>query len=313
MCKHHYTASWRASDRCPNLTPTEADHANFPMLRGKDYFPVSVRYSDFYKHHKSLIGMWNDWYNEYKNVEFQRLFVRYEDLLFHPRQVTETVCHCAGGTMNRGKFQYVVDSAKKGIGAHGSVRTGYVDAIIKYGSDRSRYKGYAAEDLVYTRENLDPILMEEFGYQYHPASLENDNNNQDEGEGNAGNEHEDEEEEVVEHKEEHEEPDIPEEGEEEENNAEGEDEDKSGDEEAKEGGEEEEKEGVKSADLGEKEEVEEDGGDVDGEEENEDGEEKNGMEKSADLGEKEEVEEDGGDGEEEDEDGGESGEKEGQL
>jgi hypothetical protein len=270
------------------------------MLRGKDYFPVSVRYADFNRHHKSLIGMWNDWYNEYKNVSFQRLFVRYEDLLFHPKAVAETVCHCAGGTMNRGKFQYVVDSAKKGIGAHGSVRTGYVDAIIKYGSDRSRYKGYYPEDLVYTRENLDPILMEEFGYQYHPESLEKINDNQDEGEGNGGNEHEDEEEEIVEHEEEREVPEIPEDGEEKEVGKDGDTEDQSGD---------EEKDPERSADLGEKDNLLGEGGEDSGEEDkNEDGEVENEVEKSADVGEKEDLEEDGGDGEE-DEDGGESGEK----
>jgi hypothetical protein len=295
MCKHHYGAGWRTSDRCPNLTPTEADHKRFPMLRDKDYFPVSVRYSDFYRHHKSLTGMWSDWYNEYKNVEFHRLFVRYEDLLFHPKNVTQTVCLCAGGTLNRGNFQYVVDSAKKGIGAHGAVRTGYVDAIIKYGSDRSRYKGYFPEDLIYARENLDPILMEEFGYKYHPASLEKINLNQNEGE-NGGNEHEDEEEERVEHKEEHEVPEIPDEEEEDGNEEEGDEEaSKDGDTEDQDGDAENDPE--RSADLGDRGnglgEGEQGGG---GEESNE---EENEVEKSADLGEKEDVEEDGGNGEEE--------------
>jgi hypothetical protein len=165
MCKHHYTAGWRSSDRCPNLTPSAKDKANYPMLRDKDYFPLTVRYADFNRRHKSLTGLWNDWYNEYKGVEFHRLFVRYEDLLFHPKAVAETVCHCSGGQMNRGKFQYVVDSAKKGIGAHGSIRTGYIDAIIKYGSDRHRYNGYHPEDLEYARKNLDKTMMEEFGYK----------------------------------------------------------------------------------------------------------------------------------------------------
>lgn len=168
MCKHHYTAAWRASDRCPNLIPSEQDQANMPSLRGKDFFPLSVRYADFVRHHQSLTGLWNDWYNEYKGVEFEHLFVRYEDLLFHPKNVTETVCFCAGGKMNKGNFKYVVDSAKKGKGAHGKVRTGYIDAIIKYGSDRNRYNGYGKADLKYAREHLDETMMREFGYQYHP-------------------------------------------------------------------------------------------------------------------------------------------------
>lgn len=209
MCKHHYTASWRASsERCPNLTPSEMDIANFPMLANKNYFPVSVRYADFNKHHESLTGLWNDWYSEYRGAEFQRLFVRYEDLLFHPRHVAESVCHCAGGTMNQGKFQYVVDSAKKGTGAHGKVRTGYIDAIIKYGSERNRYNGFHTADLKYTREHLDEGFMKELGYKFHPMSLETQNENKDDGEKDAGNEHEDEPEE---HKEDHVQPDVPDE------------------------------------------------------------------------------------------------------
>jgi hypothetical protein len=216
MCKHHYTASWRASeDRCPNLLPLPSDIANMPSLKNKDYFPLSVRYADFTRHYQGLTGLWNDWYNEYKGVEFQRLFVRYEDLLFFPKEVTETVCKCAGGSMNPGKFMYQVDSAKKGKGAHGNVRTGYVDAIIKYGSERHRYNGYFPEDLKYAREHLDVAMMQEFGYKYHPMSLET-GEAETGGKGeNAGNEHEDEEEEEgdanAEHPEEKEAPDIPEE------------------------------------------------------------------------------------------------------
>lgn len=207
MCKHHYTASWRPSDRCPNLIPNERDIANNPFLAGKDHFPLSVKYADFRRHHESLSGLWNDWYNEYMGVEFQRLFVRYEDLLFHPKNITETVCKCAGGQMNKGKFTYVVDSAKKGLGAHGKIRTGYIDAIIKYGSERNRYNGWHPEDLAYAREHLDPTLMEQFGYKYHPMSLEENNENNDVGDkNNAGNEHEDE---PVDTKEEMEVPDIP--------------------------------------------------------------------------------------------------------
>ena len=208
MCKHHYTANWRAShERCPNLTPSEADIANYPSLKGLDHFPVTVKYADFRKHHESLTGLWNDWYNEYRGVEFQRLFVRYEDLLFHPKNITETVCTCAGGTMNKGKFKYIVDSAKKGVGAHGSIRTGYIDAIIKYGSERNRYNGYHPMDLKYAREHLDEGFMKELGYKFHPMSLEVDNDKKHAGEKNGGNEHGDEEEEDADEKEA---PEVPE-------------------------------------------------------------------------------------------------------
>jgi hypothetical protein len=97
--------------------------------------------------------------------------------------------------VNKGKFHYVVDSAKKGAGAHGSIRTGYIDAIIKYGSERHRYNGFHPEDLKYAREHLDPAMMEDFGYKFHPIELENQNDKKHAGQ-NAGNEHEDDEEEV---------------------------------------------------------------------------------------------------------------------
>lgn len=108
--------------------------------------------------------------------------------------------------MNRGKFQYVVDSAKKGTGAHGKVRTGYIDAIIKYGSERNRYNGYHPEDLAYARTHLDAGFMEELGYKFHPMSLESKNEKKDDGVKDGGNEHEDE---LEEHKEENEEPEVP--------------------------------------------------------------------------------------------------------
>ena len=67
-----------------------------------------------------------------------------------------------------GTFKYIVDSAKKGDGAHGKVRTGYVDAILKYGSEKNRYKDYKSKaDLEYIRDNVDPFLMKVMGY---PAS-----------------------------------------------------------------------------------------------------------------------------------------------
>ena len=79
--------------------------------------------------------MWNDWYREYVDINhFSRIIVRYEDLLFHPRNVTETVCKCAGGRLRKdGRFEYVTGSAKKGPTAHGpmELRTGFVKAMIK--------------------------------------------------------------------------------------------------------------------------------------------------------------------------------------
>ena len=119
MCRHHYTAHfpWTTS-RCP--------HFSLPDLGTR------VVYNGFEREHESILHLWNSYYTEYKEAQFPRLIVRYEDLIFHPEEVTEKVCKCAGGSMRRdGRFKYIVDSAKKGVGAHGKVRTGYADALVK--------------------------------------------------------------------------------------------------------------------------------------------------------------------------------------
>lgn len=157
MCRHHYTARWITPD--PNHCPDFGDPSRS--------FITNVKYADFSRRHDSIVHHWNDYYNEYiHEAKIPFLLVRFEDLVFHPEETTKKVCECAGGSMRRdGKFHYVVDSAKKGIGAHGSVRTGYVDALVKYGTELKRYKGYDdGVDLAYIRDHLDPVLMDVMKY-----------------------------------------------------------------------------------------------------------------------------------------------------
>mmetsp|Transcript_43352 Transcript_43352/g.104772 ORF Transcript_43352/g.104772 Transcript_43352/m.104772 type:complete len:510 (+) Transcript_43352:151-1680(+) len=153
MCRHHYAARWpHTENHCPDFT-----------LRN---IKAVVHYAEMSKNHDSILHLWNDWYTEYRTANFPHLIVRFEDLVFHPQEVTKQVCECAGGSMrNDGRFIYIVDSAKKGKAAHGKNRTGYVDAIIKYGSAARRYDGYQyKEDLEYIRDNVDPGLMEVMQY-----------------------------------------------------------------------------------------------------------------------------------------------------
>jgi hypothetical protein len=93
--------------------------------------------------------------------------VRFEDLIFHAKEVTTTVCTCAGGKMKNGDFVYIVDSAKKGVGAHGKMeqRTSFIDAIVRYGKNTNRLTSYTVEDLKFARKSLDRNMMEFFGYQ----------------------------------------------------------------------------------------------------------------------------------------------------
>jgi hypothetical protein len=114
MCRHHYTAKWINPD--PNHCPDFGDPERS--------FVTRVKYADFSRRHDSIVHHYNDYYNEYIELaKIPFLLVRFEDLVFHPEETTKTVCECAGGKMRRdGTFHYVVDSAKKGIGAHGKVR-----------------------------------------------------------------------------------------------------------------------------------------------------------------------------------------------
>lgn len=172
MCRIHYKAFWAHDNKsehkhCPNLVPSDYDRKQFPWLDDKNHVPVRVKYPEFVQHHDSLVGFWNDWYNAYVKASYPRLVVRFEDLVFHAKQVTTQVCHCAGGDMKK-KFTYIVDSAKKGEAAHGpkEARTSFVDAMIRYGKDDGRLDSMTPDDLEYARSNLDPKLMEFFNYQY---------------------------------------------------------------------------------------------------------------------------------------------------
>ena len=176
MCRHEYTAHWHhdPNRHCPNLLPDEADYHQFQRFLGgrNESIPVHVKYNGFWKHHTSLAHLWNDWYREYWNITtMNRLIVRFEDLLFHPKAVTTAVCKCAGGSLKRdGKFEYVLDSAKKGPNAHGPMeaRTGFLKALSKYGKADHRTDGFQPPDLAYTKQHLDPELMTYFRY-IHPS------------------------------------------------------------------------------------------------------------------------------------------------
>jgi len=176
MCRHSYGAYWpHGKAHCPNLVPNDVDRELLKRkketLATDSAVNVTVRYAEFDQHHDSLLGFWNDWYRDYAKAPFPRLIVRFEDVVFHPKTVTQTVCECAGGEMNTNKpFKYIVDSAKKGA-AHGAEgqKTSYVDALVKYGTEVGRYKGFEAADFEYAQKHLDPDLMRLFGYRYPSA------------------------------------------------------------------------------------------------------------------------------------------------
>lgn len=157
MCRHEYEAHWtHDANHCPHVWNEETSHTS----------RVQVNYAEATSHHLSLPGMWNDWYNEYLGVDFPRIIVRMEDLIFHGKQVTETLCKCGGGSPRQPQFQHISQSAKLGTAQHGSDKTSLVEAMIRYGTDEHRLNGMTSKDLEVTRDILDERLMKLFDYKY---------------------------------------------------------------------------------------------------------------------------------------------------
>ena len=179
MCRNPYTASWEGrsnSKSCPKL-----------KKQNKEWNNVQVKFGPGQTHHHSLGHLFNDWYGDYfysdstvnssntrnTTAPFPRLIIRFEDIIFFPKEVTEAVCKCAGGTLGHraddkdvmdGSFHYVVRSAKAGFG-HGpqSHRNGLIDSWIRYGSPNPQDE-YSTEDLSLAEQVLDPLIMETFAY-----------------------------------------------------------------------------------------------------------------------------------------------------
>jgi hypothetical protein len=161
-----------------------------------DSIPVNVKY-DPPVQFKSLVHFWSQWYRQYYDADFPRLIVRFEDLQFHPKEMIDIVCQCAGAVpKDEGKFEYIVDSAKWGPGTqwnytyhqarlrplscrtrpspipcfsfsvgHKGKQTNLISAMIKYGTDKKRFVGMTKEDLEFANDELDLELMQLFQYE----------------------------------------------------------------------------------------------------------------------------------------------------
>jgi len=188
MCRHTYGGHWRHfPEHCPNLIPNQVDidNANSIVINGVEgvdhktlrfdpnakTVPMRIDYKSTSVHHDSMAHFWNGWYSEYFDADFPRLIVRFEDLVFHGKEVTETVCKCAGGEVNSGGFKYITESAKRGPGQHGAERTGLLSAILKYGNDKDRYNGFTKDDLQFAHKTLDRKMIEFFKYNDPPSAL----------------------------------------------------------------------------------------------------------------------------------------------
>lgn len=167
MCRHRYAASWRHVDEhCPNLVPITPQEEE--LIAPRKTFQVAINY---HKHnvtrHDSMAELYNEWYGDWLDVDFPRLIIRFEDLLFHAEQVVERVCKCGGGVMKDGPFEYVQDSAKKGTAHKGS--NGLVKSMLQYGNVKKRAEAYSSKDLQYADSTLRSDILDAFHYKKVPA------------------------------------------------------------------------------------------------------------------------------------------------
>ncbi|CAB9524040.1 expressed unknown protein [Seminavis robusta] len=143
------------------------------------FFPVQIIYSERKRYHLSMVHFYNDWHREYYyNQQEQnavlatnRIFLRLEDLMFHPQAMIQQVCECAGGrlvdetvriraqsTKESHSFPHEKEKDKK------TARNGYLESMIHYGNPLLRLQGFTPLDLQYAAYYLDPKLMQEFHY-----------------------------------------------------------------------------------------------------------------------------------------------------
>jgi hypothetical protein len=191
MCKQGYGVRWDHDPlmHCPNLILNDFDRNRFKKKRNRqqrlqvETDPLTMNSTSesvpvwmganpqVGPSWDSLIHYWNEWYESYlyqnvndQNVTWPRLIVRFEDTLFHPKQVMARVCECGGGQLSS-NFVYVVEEAKN----HKHEQNNFVSAIVRYGADEGghkRYRNMTQDDIDFARKSLNRKLMETFRYRY---------------------------------------------------------------------------------------------------------------------------------------------------
>ena len=90
ICRNPYTIHWpHNKKKCPNFPLKGTKNEEFYVKFGASKWPVL---------YDNLADMWNVWNGEYYNeTQLPTLMVRFEDIVFHPKEVTKQVCECVGG------------------------------------------------------------------------------------------------------------------------------------------------------------------------------------------------------------------------
>ena len=168
QCRHSYGVTiWNSrhdEEHCPNLIRRDiTDH--------DEIIPVKLFKNG--KKHESLLDVYNYWYGDWEreHLKFPHLSIRYEDLLFHGKEVMKLACECVGGNFTD-TFKYKGESAKGNEGGHkGS--SGMVKALLHYGDPESRMHGFTDRDMRYARGNeATSELMKKYAYNYPGPGLQ---------------------------------------------------------------------------------------------------------------------------------------------
>lgn len=88
---------------CPNVVATQEEIRQFPWLstlylnannqtrEGMEHLvPINIKFQDRRIIYKSLPHFWSEWYKLYMDADFPRIMIRFEDLLFYGKEVTES-------------------------------------------------------------------------------------------------------------------------------------------------------------------------------------------------------------------------------
>ncbi|KAL3940985.1 MAG: hypothetical protein SGARI_000759 [Bacillariaceae sp.] len=135
MCRHTYGTKWmHRPEFCDKTLKLQSPIEKVPYgATGNSTHPIRNSYT-------SLAHMYMDWYRPYfQQQNYHRLMIRFEDLVYRPKEVVTQVCECVGGRITgwKGKFQYKKKTANKGDG-HGQ-RSDLVTAFAKYGQPLSNF------------------------------------------------------------------------------------------------------------------------------------------------------------------------------
>lgn len=159
MCKNPYGAKWQHSaELCPNLVQEEG--SSIPVTTKYTFGKQSKKPIRFSISYDSLVHLWNAYYREYLESRHPRLLIRFEDILFHGPAVLQAISDCVGVPMEK-SFEYFVEKSKH----HGEGGTGFLQALVKYGSSSGRVNHYNDRDLAFAVNNLDSTLLQKFNYQ----------------------------------------------------------------------------------------------------------------------------------------------------